>query len=135
MSNLATRTIPRIRAKSVCVLWEFGNSLVDGVSVATLQGYTNEFAARVTAAGGLPVFGTVPARSDVVGGNETNRIAYNTWLASAYPNNCARLDNMLQLANTGDPNYFTDGIHPSDAGCRLIGDELATTVLSVRKAA
>lgn len=110
------------------------NDMRAGATLSQLQGWIQSIMAKAKAAGYLCAVCTILPENYVGwnGSAETVRTGYNTWLKANYSSFCDLLidfDGIAAMADPSNTTYYTDGLHPTDAGQLLLA-QCAQTALT-----
>lgn len=93
------------------------NNLVAGDSASSMLTSLAGYVAARIATGWRPWVATVPPGLDITGAKETERLAYNAGIRSAYPTRLLEFALATQLLDPTNLLYFyTDGVHITTAG-------------------
>ena len=78
----------------------------------------------VQAAGAVVTFLTILPSTTLSGSEETKRQNINSWIISggSGADNVVDLRSVTGLTDASDTTYFSDGVHPTSAGEKIIGD-------------
>jgi lysophospholipase L1-like esterase len=116
-------------SERVACVWGGTNDLsASEVTAEQLQTmWTNWCTGRQTAGYDVAVFTVLPSVF-ITGGNESARVAANTWLRanwSSIADYFVDVDSIAALQNTANTDYYLDGLHPTALGYQLIADAAA----------
>ncbi len=112
------------------IIWEGTNHLSrNGGNVAATYAQHVSYCNERKAAGATKVYiGTIISREPSVGYSIAQKNAFNTLLRNNWSFFCDGLLDFASIPQLGgdtsyaDTNYFYDGIHPTDAGSKLLAD-------------
>lgn len=110
---------------------DLANGATSTALIAAAETYWN---ARKTAGFNKVVVCTVPPAAIIMGGAETQRVAYNIAVrASAVPNALADLAADSRLQDINDATYFQtiDKTHPTAAGAQVVASLIAAALATV----
>jgi hypothetical protein len=125
LPKLTTNSFPMLTPSSTgTFFWEFTNSCHNGASLATLQGYVQQFLDWCVTNNQKPITSTILPRSDNSPAANLVATAFNAWiltLNAGFARLVGDIGGIPAMQNTAGANYV-DGVHPSDAGCLVIAN-------------
>jgi len=106
---------------------------VNSLGLATLAEMQSDMTAIVSAvhaAGFLSCVLTVLPATSVTGDLETKRQDFNTWIMAGSSGSDYEVDlrGITELTDPSNTAYFSDGVHPTSTGEKLIGDAVYSTL-------